>query len=51
MSVAPLAPLCAVRLMIYSVDTDGHDDGGAEVPEHKTATDHGSYDITFIVER
>ena len=37
--------------VIYSVDADGHDDGGVEAPEHKKATDNSSYDITFIVER
>jgi hypothetical protein len=37
--------------LVYSVDADGHDDGGLEAPERKKATDNGSYDITFIVER
>ncbi|HLH56996.1 MAG TPA: hypothetical protein VKY92_25675 [Verrucomicrobiae bacterium] len=37
--------------VIYSVDSDGHDDGGLEPPERKKATDKDSYDITFIVER
>jgi hypothetical protein len=37
--------------VVYSVDADGHDDGGLEAPESKKATDNGSYDITFIVER
>jgi hypothetical protein len=37
--------------VIYSVDSDGHDDGGLEAPERKKATDKDSYDITFIVER
>jgi len=35
---------------IYSVDADGHDDGGREMPEPKKSTDKGSYDIPFIVE-
>ena len=37
--------------VIYSVDADGHDDGGREPPERKKSTDNGSYDLTFIVER
>jgi hypothetical protein len=37
--------------VIYSVDTDGHDDGGLEAPERKLPADERSYDITFIVER
>ena len=49
------APLRYRRLgrgyMIYSVDADGHDDGGREPPEHKESDDKSSYDITFIVER
>jgi len=48
------APLRYRRLprgyIIYSVDADGHDDGGRETPEHRKAADKGSYDITFIVE-
>jgi hypothetical protein len=36
--------------VIYSVDADGHDDGGREPPEHKKITDKTSYDLTFIVE-
>lgn len=36
---------------IYSVDADGHDDGGREAPERKKATDKTMYDITFTVER
>jgi hypothetical protein len=37
--------------VVYSVGQDGHDDGGREVPEHRKATDHSTYDITFTVER
>jgi hypothetical protein len=37
--------------VIYSVDVDGHDDGGREAPERKKLADNGLYDITFIVER
>ena len=37
--------------VIYSVDADGHDDGGRESPDHKKSTDTNSYDITFTVER
>jgi hypothetical protein len=37
--------------LIYSVDADGHDDGGRESPDHKKSTDTNSYDITFTVER
>lgn len=36
---------------LYSVDSDGHDDGGREKPERKKSTDKTSYDVTFIVER
>ena len=36
---------------IYSVDADGHDDGGRETPERKKFADNGLYDLTFIVER
>jgi hypothetical protein len=36
--------------VIYSVDVDGHDDGGREPPERKKSTDKASYDLTFIVE-
>jgi hypothetical protein len=36
--------------IIYSVDADGHDDGGREPPEIKKSSDTNSYDITFIVE-
>ena len=49
------APLRYRRLargyMIYSVDADGHDDGGREPPQRKEPGDKTSYDITFIVER
>jgi hypothetical protein len=37
--------------VLYSVDTDGHDDGGREPPDRIKSTDTNSYDITFIVER
>ena len=37
--------------IIYSVDADGHDDGGREGPERKKLADNGLYDLTFIVER
>ncbi len=37
--------------VIYSVDQDGHDDGGREVPERRKTTDKNTYDITFTVER
>jgi len=37
--------------IIYSVDTDGHDDGGREPPERRESGDKTGYDITFIVER
>jgi hypothetical protein len=37
--------------VIYSVDVDGHDDGGREPPERKKSTDPASYDLTFVVER
>ena len=37
--------------IIYSIDSDGHDDGGREGPDHKRSTDTNSYDITFTVER
>jgi len=36
--------------IIYSVDADGHDDGGREPPENKKSADTNSYDLTFIVE-
>jgi type II secretory pathway pseudopilin PulG len=49
------APLRYRRLargyMIYSVDADGHDDGGREPPQRKESGDKSTYDITFIVER
>lgn len=49
------APLRYRRLprgyILYSVDADGHDDGGREPPQRKRTTDSNSYDITFIVER
>jgi len=37
--------------VIYSVDSDGQDDGGREKPERKKSTDRTSYDLTFTVER
>ena len=36
--------------VVYSVDADGHDDGGREAPERRKSTDQASYDLTFIVE-
>lgn len=41
----------SVGYLIYSVDTDGHDDGGRERPERSKSTDKISYDLTFFVER
>jgi hypothetical protein len=37
--------------VLYSVDRDGHDDGGREKPERRKSSDQTSYDITFTVER
>jgi hypothetical protein len=37
--------------IIYSIDSDGHDDGGHEGPDRRKSTDTNSYDITFTVER
>jgi hypothetical protein len=37
--------------VVYSVDRDGHDDGGREPPPRKKTTDRTSYDLTFTVER
>jgi hypothetical protein len=37
--------------VIFSVDSDGHDDGGREGPDRKKSTDTNSYDITFTVKR
>lgn len=37
--------------LIYSIDSDGRDDGGKEPPDRKKTTDTNSYDITFFVER
>ena len=49
------APLRYRRLakgyLIYSVDRDGHDDGGREKPPGWKPTDKTPYDITFTVER
>jgi hypothetical protein len=48
------APLRYRRLangyIIYSIDADGHDDGGKEAPERRKSGDNATYDITFIVE-
>jgi hypothetical protein len=49
------APLRYRRLargyVIYSIDADGHDDGGREAPERRKSGDNSTYDITFVVER
>ncbi len=37
--------------VIYSVGSDGHDDGGREKPADWKSSDKSTYDITFIVER
>lgn len=37
--------------VIYSVGTDGHDDGGKEKPADWKSGDKTNYDITFTVER
>ena len=37
--------------VIYSVDKDGHDDGGREKPLRVKSNDKTSYDVTFTVER
>lgn len=37
--------------VIYSVDRDGHDDGGRERPANAKSTDRSTYDISFTVER
>lgn len=37
--------------VIYSINFDGHDDGGRELPLSKKSTDTNTYDITFTVER
>jgi len=37
--------------VIYSVSSDGHDDGGREKPADWKSSDKTTYDITFIVER
>lgn len=38
--------------VVYSIDADGHDDGGREIPAAgKKSSDRGSYDIPFTVER
>ena len=49
------APLRYRRLakgyVVYSIGSDGHDDGGREEPPRKKHSDNTSYDITFTVER
>jgi len=37
--------------VIYSVDRDGHDDGGRERPANWKSTDRSTYDIPLTVER
>ena len=37
--------------VIYSVGSDGRDDGGREPPERQKFRDTSTYDITFTVER
>jgi hypothetical protein len=37
--------------VIYSVDRDGHDDGGRERPLDFKSSDHTSYDLTFTVQQ
>jgi hypothetical protein len=37
--------------VVYSVDHDGHDDGGRERPQRRKAGDATTYDITFTVAR
>lgn len=39
------------RYVIYSVGSDGNDDGGREPPARRKSSDKTSYDLTFIVER
>jgi len=36
--------------VVYSIGSDGADNGGAEKPQGKTAKDEG-YDLPFTVER
>jgi hypothetical protein len=36
---------------LYSIDSDGQDDGGRERPERVKSKDKISYDLTFVVER
>lgn len=49
------AKLQAIHLakgyVIYSVGSDGHDDGGREKPADWKSSDKTTYDITFTVER
>lgn len=49
------APLRYHRLakgyVIYSVGSDGHDDGGREKPGNAKSSDKTTYDLTFTVER
>jgi hypothetical protein len=37
--------------VIYSVGSDGHDDGGREKPGNAKSSDKTTYDLTFTVER
>jgi len=37
--------------VIYSLGSDGHDDGGREKPSDWKSSDKTTYDITFTVER
>jgi hypothetical protein len=37
--------------VIYSLGSDGHDDGVREQPADWKSNDKATYDITFIVER
>ena len=37
--------------VIYSIGSDGHDDGGREKPIDWKSTNKTTYDITFTVER
>ena len=37
--------------VIYSIGSDGHDDGGREKPADWKSSDKTTYDITFTVER
>jgi hypothetical protein len=37
--------------LLYSIDADGHDDGGEEPPPKKKFKDPNTYDLTFTVKR